>query len=136
MSLITALVWHLLNHTEVAALVGARIHANKIPPSTSEQPNVMPLLTYKLLSDPASITHDRKSTYVARVQLDSWGGSYKSAHAVASALDQALHGYRGAMGSEGLHVGLCLRKDKRDNPNAENVDLFHVESFFEIRYKE
>lgn len=136
MSVVTALVSHLLNHAEVTALVANRIYPDEIPPSTSEQPNLMPLLTYKLLSDPPSLTHDRKSTYVARIQVDSWGGTYKSTHAAAAAVDQALHGYRGAMGSEGLPVGICQRSDKRDNPNAENVDLFHVESFFTVHYKE
>lgn len=136
MSVVTAVVSHLLNDAGVAAVVGARVYPTEIPPATSATPNVLPLLTYRLLDDPPMRTHDKKDTRRARLQIDGWGGSYKSSHAAADAVYAALHGYKGAMGSEGLHVGASFLKEKRDNDNTESVELFNVEMVFEIHYKE
>lgn len=135
MSILTALVSHLLQDAGVSDLVADRIYADRIPPSTSEAPNAMPLLTYTLLDDPASTTHDKKDVFAARIQVDAWGGSYESAHAAADAVHRSLHGYKGAMGEEGIDVGGCFRKSKRDN-NYDAVELFRVEQIYLVNYKE
>lgn len=135
MSLLPALTAHLLNHASVSALVAARIYPERLPASTSATPNVMPLVTYQLLDEPATTTHDSQVIFRARVQVDAWGGSYKSAHAVADALFAALHGYRGAMGNQSVHVGGCFRTGKRDASDP-NVELFRVVQEFSIHYRE
>jgi hypothetical protein len=135
MSILSALTKHLLDHAGLSALVGTRIYPDTIPASTSETPNQLPLIVYKLLDEPVIPTHDHQNLYTARVQLDAWGGSYKSKHAVADQIMAAIDGYKGAMGDGSVYVGGCFRKGKRDNDN-ENVGLFRVEQIFAINYNE
>jgi len=115
--------------------VSARIYPERIPESTTESPNIMPLATFTLVDEQDIGTYENKTHYHARVQLEAWGGSYKSAHDVAAALHSALDGYRGAMGDQNVYVGGCFRKGKRDN-SAENVELHSVEQVYVINYKE
>lgn len=138
MSLLSALSNHLLINESLSVLVGTRVYAEKMPASTSTAPNVMPLLTYKLLDEPVITTHGNNNLYQARVQLDAWGGSYKSAHAVANVIQNMLQGYRGVMydkNGNSVDVGGFFRKEKRDDPN-EDVELFRVVQVYTINYKE
>lgn len=135
MSLLTALTSHLLNHAGLSALIGTRVYPEKMPASTSATPNTMPLVTYQLIDEPMVTTHTNNNLFMARVQIDAWGGSYKSAHAVADQVFLALQGYRGAMGDQSVEVGGCFRNAKRDQSN-EDVELFRVIQDFVINWKE
>lgn len=135
MSLMTALASHLLNHAGLSALVADRVYPFQISASTSAAPNQMPLVVYKLLDEPEMTTHDNQPIYQARVQITSWGGTYKSAHAVDDQVYASLKGYRGAMGDQSVNVGGCFRKIKRDD-NAPDVELFRVIQEFVINWKE
>ena len=135
MSLLTALTSHLLSDAGLSALVGARIYPEKMPASTSATPNTMPLVTYQLIDEPVTTTHDRQVLPRARIQIDAWGGSYKSAHTTASAVFAALHGYRGALGDQSVNVGSIFCTSKRDASDP-NVELFRVSQDFTVHYKE
>lgn len=131
--LFSALTAHFLAHTPLTNLVGTRVYPEKLPESSTEAPNQMPAVTYKLQDEPLVITHDNELLYHARVEVVAWGGSYKSAQAVADQVAALLIGFAGVMGGE-LTVGGVFRKLKRDN-GAENVGLFRVEQVFVMNYK-
>jgi hypothetical protein len=135
MSLLSALTSHLLNHAGLSALISTRLYPEKLPASTSETPNTMPLATYQLNDEPVSTTHDGKLLYRTRVQVDAWGGSYKSAHVVAHQVFTALQGYSGHMGDQTVSVGGIFRQAKRDQGD-ENVGLFCVSQDFIINWKD
>lgn len=135
MSLLPALASHLLNHAGLSALISTRLYPEKMPASTSDSPNTLPLVTYQLIDEPIIATHDGNNLYRARVQLDAWGGSYKSAHDTAAQVFSALQGYRGHMGDQSIYVGACLRVSKRDQSD-ETVQLFRVSQDFMVNWKE
>ncbi len=133
--ILPALVNYLLNHSDVSALVGARIYPERLPESTSATPNTMPLITYQLVNEPVRTTHTNNNLFSSSVQIDAWGGSYKSANDLAAAVFSALQGYAGHMGTGGVQVGSIFRQDKRDASDP-NVDLFRVVQIFTINWKE
>ncbi len=135
MSLMTAVVSHLLSDAALTALIGARLYPERLPESTSENPNTMPLVTYQLIDDPIVTTYDNKSIYRTRVQVDAWGGSYKSAQAVADALFAALHGRRGVMGDQSVFIGNVFRISRKDASDP-NVKLFRVSQDFLFAHRE
>lgn len=135
MSIMSAVISHLLNHAGTSALVGDRVYPMEIPKSTSAAPNQMPLIVCKLLDEPELQTHDNQPIFQARVQVISYGGTYKSSHAVDDQVYASLKGYRGHMGDQSVYVGGCFRAAKRDR-NFPDVDLFSVEHEFTINWKE
>ena len=135
MSIMSALISHLLNHAGTSALVADRVFPMEIPPSTSKTPNQMPLIVCKLLDEPEITTHDNQPIFQARVQVISYGGTYKSSHAVDDQVYASLRGYRGRMGDQSVDVGGVFRNAKRDR-NFPDVELFSVEHEFTINWKE
>lgn len=135
MSILTALTSHLLAHSGLATLVSTRVYPEKLPASTTNNPNQMPLVTFQLMDEVIATTHNYHNLFYARMQLNAWGGTYKSAHVTADQIHAALDGYRGAMGDQSVHVGGCFRKSKRD-ASDENVELFMVEQIYMINYTE
>ncbi len=135
MSLMPALTSHLLNNEAVAALVGTRIFPERLPDSTSATPNVMPLITIKMLDEPVKTTHSNNQIFSTRVAVKANGGSYKSAHDTADALHRALQGYVGRLGDGNVVTGGIFRKTKRD-ASEPNVALFGVVQEFLVNWKE
>lgn len=135
MSMMPALISHLLADTAVAALVSTRVYPERLPDSTSATPNTMPLITCQMLDEPVVTTHNVNVIFRARVQVDAWGGSYKSAHSVADAIQAALQGYVGNMGNGSIIVGGVFRQAKRD-ASEPNVSLFRVSQDYLINWKE
>jgi len=129
--ILSSLTSFLLLDANVTALVSTRIYPEKLPAGSTDNPTTMPALTYQLIDEPVGTTHDNNQTFKARIQLDAWGGSYKSAHSVADALHTSMQGYRGAMGS--VHVGGVFRQRKTDDSNAD-VALFRVSQDYMINY--
>lgn len=132
-SVLPALVTHLKQTAALTALIGERIYPERLPESTTETPNTMPLITYQLLEEPVNTTHTNNNLFRAVVQIDAWGGSYKSADAVAQALFNALHGYKGNLG--GVETGAIQRTGKRD-ASDQNVALHRIIQNFSIPWKE
>lgn len=135
MSMMPALISHLLADTAVAALVSTRIYPERLPESTSATPNTMPLITCEMVDEPVRTTHSNNQTFKARARVDAWGGSYKSAHAVADAIHAALQGYAGNMGNGSVIVGGVFRQAKRD-ASEPDVSLFRVSQEYLINWKE
>lgn len=131
--ILASMVTFLQTDAALTALVATRIYPEKLPPATTSTPNTFPALTYQLIDEPAAITHDRRTVYKARVQADAWGTSYKSAHAVADALHDLLHGFRGSWSP--FTVGNVLRKRKNDLPEPD-LGLERVSMDFVISYSE
>ena len=129
--ILSSLVAFLLLDGELTALIGTRLYPEKLPAGTTENPTQMPAVTFQLVDEPVIGTHDNKQAYKARIQLDAWGGSYKSAHAVADALHTALQGYRGAMGTN--NVGGIFRKRRQDDPNPD-IGLNRVSQDYLVNY--
>lgn len=133
-TVLPALVEHLKQSSRVTALVAERIYPERLPESTSATPNTMPLITYQLLDEPVITTHSNNNLFKAVVQIDAWGGGYKSAADVAWAVFYALQGYAGEMG-ELVTVGRVMRTSKRDASDP-NVHLYRISQNFEINWKE
>lgn len=129
--ILSGLTAHLLLDSALFALVGARVFPEKLPAGTTENPTIMPALTYQLIDEPVFTTHGNQQLFNARIQIDCWGGSYKSAQTVAALLHASLHGYRGAMGT--ITVGGVFRKSKRDDPNPD-IELYRVSQDFVFNY--
>ncbi len=135
MSMMTALIQHLLGNAGVSALVSTRVYPERLPDSTTETPNTMPLVTCELVDEPLVTTHGGQTLFKAQVQVDAWGGSYKSSQDTANAVFAALQGYVGWMGDQTVQVGGVFRQSKRDNSNPD-VHLFRVTQTFLINWKE
>lgn len=134
MSMLSALASHLLSDTAVSALVGARVYPERLPESTSATPNTMPLITYQLIDEPLRMSYQNNVIFRARVQVDAWGGSYKSAQNVATAVFQCLQGYSGSMNGS-VVIGVIFRLTKRDVSDP-NVELHRVTQDFHVNWKE
>ena len=133
MSLLSSLASFLLNNPDVSAFVSDRVYPARLPDISTASPTTMPALTYLLVSDPLTTTYDGKVIGKARVQINSYGASYKSAHGLADTIRDVLHGYRGAMGS--ITIGACFRDSVRDDPQPD-FDMTNVSQDFILHYKE
>lgn len=123
----------LLQQTAITSVLEARIYPMAIPAGTTNSPTQMPCMTYQLIDEPVVTTHDGRSTYTARIQIDTFGGSYKSARGLADAVQGVLHGFRGAWGS--LEIGGVFRKRKQDLIEPDS-GLFRVSQDFIVNYHE
>lgn len=130
-NILTAQLVYLRTITALTNLVSTRIFPDKLPPGTSTAPTPMPCLTYQMVDEPLVTTHNNKQLFMARIQYDSWGGSYKSAHDVENALFIALHGYQGLMST--VYVGGVFRKLRRDDSDPD-VSLYRVIQDFIFNY--
>ena len=133
MSIESTLSAYLLADAGISALVGTRIYPEQFPDPTTESSTTMPTITYSLISENAAQTYDNHTWYAARIQVDAWASSYKSAHDTAAAVHSALHGYRGAWG--GNTIGGVFRKRKNDLP-APDVKLHRVSADYMVNYSE
>lgn len=130
--ILSAMVTFVLASSEVTTLVGTRLYPERLPAGSTAEPTTMPCITYQLIDEPLITTHDLKVICRARVQMDVWGGTYKSAHATAEALSTLLHGYRGAWGD--FVIGNVMRKAKRDQSEPD-VELHRVVQDFIVSYR-
>lgn len=130
-NILVAQLVYLRTITALTNLVSTRIFPDKLPAGTSTSPTPMPCLTYQMVDEPVITTQDNQKLFKARIQIDSWGGTYKSAHDVANALFTALHGYRGLMST--VWVGGVFRQVKRDDSDPD-VALYRVIQDFIFNY--
>lgn len=80
-------------------LCGGRIFPGRRPA------RAVPALVLRRISGPRELRHSGdRGAHTARIQCDCWGTDHGNAAALAAALIEALHGYRGPMGT-----GACER---------------------------
>lgn len=130
-NILVAQLVYLRTITALTSLVSTRIFPDKLPAGTSTAPTPMPCVTYQMVSEPVITTHNNEQLFKARIQIDSWGASYKSAHDVANAIFNALHGYKGLMST--VYVGSVFRQVKRDDSDPD-VALYRVIQDFIFNY--
>jgi len=130
--ILSAMVTYLEGTAGVTTLTSTRIYPLALLPATTASPSTMPAVTFQLIDEPTVTTHENNVLFHARVQLDAYGISYKSAHAVADALFTALHGYKGTWSP--YIVGSVMRKRKNDLSEPEE-SLFRVSQDFVISYR-
>jgi hypothetical protein len=131
--ILASMAAYLALNADVTALAGTRIYPMRAPAPSTKEPNTLPYLTFQLIDEPVAITHDAKSTYKARVQVDARAETYKAAHALADAVHAALHGYRGNWSP--FDVGSVLRKSKADLSDME-VGLERLSQDYVVTYRE
>lgn len=131
--ILASMVAHLQLNAALTALVGTRMYPMALPDATTSTPSTFPALTYQLIDEPVAITHDGQNTYKARVQVDVYGETYKTARGAADAVHAALHGYRGSW--SGFMIGNALRKRKADLYDPE-TGLERVSMDYVIGYRE
>ena len=78
-NILTAQRTYLATITALTTFVSTRIYPMTIPAGTSANPTTMPCLTYQMIDEPVITTHDNQKLFKARIQYDTWGGSYASA---------------------------------------------------------
>ncbi len=118
---------------QLSPIVDGRIYPMRLDAATSESPNTLPAIVYQRISSGHIITHDRQSFEIARVQIDAYADSYKSAQETADAIDAVLCGYRGAMGD--VEVGYILRDNARDE-YLPDVKMHRVIIDYRMQWKD
>ena len=131
MSIESGLATHLFNTASVTAFVSTRIYPSRIPDPTTATPTTFPCLVYNLISEPVFTSFDGAQLFAARVQIDAWATSYKSAHDTAAAVHSALQGYRGAM--DVYQVGGIFRQRKNDMSDPD-LKLYRISMDYMINY--
>jgi hypothetical protein len=83
----------------IAGLIGGA-GALRWYPLTRPENAVYPCVTYQIISDPRTYTHDGDTgAIVARIQVTVWAKTYAALTQVSEALIGGLSGYRGLMGT-------------------------------------
>lgn len=128
-----ALVYKVTNTSAISTLVSTRMHPLRLPDTAT-----LPAIVYTQVSAPITATHDESAANAltqARYQIDAWSASYGGAVALAKAIFDALHGYKGVItsGADTFTIQSCLRADKRTNNDAETA-LYWVSQDFMIWY--
>lgn len=131
--ILSSMVTHLQANTALAALVGTRMYPMVLPAPSTSAATTFPALTYQLIDEPARTTHDGGVNYKARVQIDVYGTTYKTARAAADAVHTAMHGFRGSWNA--FLVGNVFRKRKMDEFEPD-TNLNRVSMDFAVSYRE
>ena len=84
--ILASMLVHLQANAALTVLVSSRMYAEKLPAASTSAPNTMPAMTYQMIDEPVITSHDNKTLFKARVQVDAYGSSYKSARALKSVL--------------------------------------------------
>ena len=131
MSIEANLISYLLLESGISALVSNRIYPEKLPAQTTAQPTSFPAITCLLVDEPVMTTYTNDQWFKARIQIDAWGSSYKSAHTVADAIHTALQGFRGNLGDN--KVGGVFRQ-RRNDASEPDIELMRVSQDYMINY--
>jgi hypothetical protein len=100
---------HLSADATVAALVETRIY-----PLGAPQDAAMPNLAYQRISGAPGLAHDGPSGLAeARIQITCMAETYAGAKALATAVRNRLHGWRGGWGQ--VPVGAAMIDSERDD---------------------
>lgn len=116
----------LLEHAPLAALIGNRIHWDRLPRDVSRPAVVMHLVSdvpnYHLLG-PSGLVD-------SRVQFDCQAGTAVEARAVAEALDARFSGFRGIY--DGIKFGGAFRLSRRSRSDGDSDVVFTRSMDFRI----
>lgn len=132
--ILSSMTAYLLTSSELTALIGDRLKPMRIPAGSTSNPTPMPYVTYQLIDEPLRKTHDRKMWYQARVQVDAWADSYKSAHAVGDVLFMLLDNFDGSWSP--FRIMDVTRVSKSDDPGMPDAGLERLVQDFIISYAE
>ena len=128
--IVEAFYSHVIGNPAVAAIT------TSLFPHTIPQQASLPAMTYSVGSDDRFETLDGVSGLkTAMVDLDCWSRSYVEAHALADAVESALSGHTGALGSAkpaitADHIRLERKFDLFESP----TELHRVSMQFMIAY--
>lgn len=79
---------------QLGSLVGGRIHPTRLPDKA-----IFPAIVYQVITNAGRFAHDAPIPLRnPRIQFDVWALKASECETIASALEQALLGYRGPMG--------------------------------------
>lgn len=102
----------------VSLLAGDRVNWVRTPQEVTAYPRAV----LQVISGDVDTTNDGASGLEsARVQIDCYGETYKSAKALSDAILSVLSGYRGIVAGVRIHGGLV--DSKRDLPAADSGDV-------------
>ena len=130
MSLIeSALHSHLTSDAAVSTIVGTRVYPLLIPQDAS-----LPAIAYQRISALRVTAQDGPSNLArSRLQVTCVAESYSGVKALATAVRQALHGYKGTV--DGVTVGASFLETDVDQ-YADESGLYSVQMDFRIWYGE
>ena len=131
MSILANMTAYLLLNSGITTLVSARIYPEKLPAQTTNLPTTFPALTYILIDEPLVTSYTNDQWFKARIQIDAWATSYKSAHALADAVHSAMQGYRGTWGTNTIGGVFRMRKQDLSEPD---VELMRVSMDYMVNY--
>lgn len=108
----------LLGDGRVSLLAGNRVNWVRTPQEVTAYPRAV----LQVISGTVDMTNDGPSGLEsARVQIDCYGESYKSAVALSDAILGVLSGYRGVISGVRIHAGFV--DSKRDLAAADSGDV-------------
>lgn len=86
---------YLLAQSAINALIVDRMYPARLP-----QNGTLPAVTYQRIAGVPEISHDGAVNLTrSRIQIDCWALTYSAMASLAAAIEAALSGYVGAMGS-------------------------------------
>ena len=114
-----AIYTKLLATTPVTALVVSRVYPAYLPESAN-----LPAVVYQRISGPRVQNMDGSGTAHPRIQITSWGATYKKAKELSAAVRVALDGFKGtiASNSDSLVIQSCLLQNELDMPELAPLD--------------
>ncbi len=122
----------LLETAAVTALVGELIYYGVAPQNVAK-----PYVVLYKISDVATYTHGGKDgKCTARIQLSCYGTTYKSVKDVSAAIDAALSGFSGTMGTGGATVQGCFKDGDQDGDYESDTGFFPVLLDYIFHYEE
>lgn len=114
----SALTSLLTGDGRVSLLAADRINWVRTPQEETGYPRAV----LQVISGDVDVTNDGPSGLEsARVQIDCYGETYKSAQALSEAILSVLSGYRGIVSGVRIHGGFV--DSKRDLPVADSGDV-------------
>lgn len=114
-----AMVYKCLNTAAISTLIGTRMHPLRLPDAPT-----FPAITYQEIDAPIDATHDETAANAlthSRYQFDAWSTTYAGSVALAKAIFDTLHGFKGVItkGADTFTIQSCLREARRKNNDAE-----------------
>lgn len=105
--------------------MSTRIYPIKLPQNV-----VLPCISFQIIAEPRGHTLDGFASPNTIIQVDAWAKTHLAAHTLSEAIETALDGYSGFMGSL-VQVSACLQQAKRELFEPD-VDDYRVSSDFSV----
>jgi len=132
MSIEEGIRYILINDTDVAALISARVYPMLMP-----QGYTLPAIVYQRISvdRPHTLDQGPVGRAIGRFQVDCYAETYAAVNELANKVRLALDGFKGDMGSQSVSVGGIHLMSDRDL-FEEATEIYRVTHDYFVPYFE